>query len=114
MPLPPGVTLTQIDGGPSYYATSGYTHAAGWDDPGFFPVGIWLGVLAVQGDADRWADLAINTAFPLTPPSSLPLAASNVISVVQAIDSGAPVNGTPGPETTGLLAFDEPTTMSDW
>lgn len=45
MPLPPGVTLQQIDGGPTYYASNGFTYAANagfngmsWDDPRFFPI----------------------------------------------------------------------------
>jgi hypothetical protein len=49
--LPPGVTLRQIDGGPTYYADNGFTLAANvdatmtaagaksWDDPSWFPVG---------------------------------------------------------------------------
>ena len=51
MPLPPGVTLAQIDGGPTYYADNGFTYATqvdstmaaagakSWDDPSFFPIG---------------------------------------------------------------------------
>lgn len=40
-PLPPGVTLQQIDGGPTYYASNSLTYAvsAGWDSPSFFPIG---------------------------------------------------------------------------
>lgn len=53
MPLPPGVTLRQIDGGPAYYADNGFTYAStvdatmaaagakSWDDPSWFPVGCW-------------------------------------------------------------------------
>ena len=41
--LPAGVTLQQIDGGPTYYASNGLTYAAnaGWDNPNFFPIGPW-------------------------------------------------------------------------
>ena len=41
-----GITLQNIDGGPTYYATNGFTYAASttftgmsWDDPRFFPIG---------------------------------------------------------------------------
>src|SRR5262249_3419507 len=42
-PLPAGVALQQIDGGPNYYTNNGltYAHNAGWDDPNFFPIGAW-------------------------------------------------------------------------
>lgn len=38
--LPSGVSLQQIDGGPSYYCSSGFTDAcnAGWDNSSFFPI----------------------------------------------------------------------------
>src|SRR5262249_54429189 len=51
--LPPGVTLQQIDGGPTYYADHGFTYAVNmrWDDPNFFPIGIWDGTVRTQGDA---------------------------------------------------------------
>jgi chitodextrinase len=41
-----GITLQNIDGGPTYYATNGFTYATSttfngmsWDDPRFFPIG---------------------------------------------------------------------------
>src|SRR5579862_9048323 len=44
--LPTGVTLQQIDGGPNYYCSNGFTYACSstfngmsWDDPRFFPIG---------------------------------------------------------------------------
>lgn len=37
MPLPPGVTLRPIDGGPTWYADNGFN--AAWDNPAFFPLG---------------------------------------------------------------------------
>lgn len=38
--LPAGVTLQNIDGGPAYYSSNGFTNAAvaGWDSQSFFPV----------------------------------------------------------------------------
>ena len=64
--LPPGVTLQQIDGGPTYYASNGFTYAAnaGWDNASFFPIGPWLAFPPItQSDANRWIDLGWNTAF---------------------------------------------------
>lgn len=63
-PLPPGVTLQQIDGGPTYYATNGFTNAAakGWDGASFFPIGVWLAPLASQTVANRWIAAGWNEA----------------------------------------------------
>ena len=38
--LPSGVSLHQIDGGPSYYCSNGFSNAcsAGWDNSSFFPI----------------------------------------------------------------------------
>ena len=67
--LPPGVTLRQIDGGPTYFADHGFTYAVnmGWDNPNFFSIGIWAGTLSSSADAARWVDLGLNTAFGLGP-----------------------------------------------
>ena len=79
--LPQGVTLQQIDGGPTYYADHGFTYAvnAGWDNPSFFPIGLWLAPMLSQSDANRWLDLCINTAFMVTANSNLSLLRSNGI-----------------------------------
>ena len=54
--LPAGVTLQPIDGGSNYYADHGLTYAAnaGWDNPSFIPIGMWLPSLTTQSDANRW------------------------------------------------------------
>jgi len=54
--LPSGVTLQQIDGGPTYYASNGFTYAAnaGWDNPSFIPIDPWEDMLVTQSDANRW------------------------------------------------------------
>ena len=111
--LPPGVTLQPIDGGPTYYASNGFTYAAnaGWDNPNFIPIGPWLDMLVTQSDATRWRDLDWNTGFALTQNSSLSVAASNGISVVQAAQDGI-LPGT-GAETVGILTFDEASTYAD-
>ena len=106
-PIPPGVTLKPIDGGPNYYANNGFTYAAnaGWDNPNFFSVGVWQDMLITQSDANRWIDLGWNTAFNITANSSLSVAGANKIWVIQNAADGI-LPGT-GAETVGLLSADE-------
>lgn len=106
-PLPAGVTLRPIDGGPNYYANNGFTYAAnaGWDSPNFFAIGPWLDMLVTQSDANRWLDVGWNTAFAITDNSSLSLARTNGISVIQV--AGSPLNSGAGAETVGFLSADE-------
>ena len=89
-PLPAGVTLRPIDGGTSYYANNGFTYAAnaGWDNPNFFSIGVWLDFLTSQSDANRWHDLSWNTAFALTANSDPSIARANGISVIQSATDG--------------------------
>ena len=99
--LPAGVTLRPIDGGSNYYGDHGlaYAHNAGWDNPGFFPVGPFLAPMQTQADANRWLDLGLNTAFNITGNSSISLLASNGLWAIQSSDALLP--GT-GAETVGL------------
>jgi hypothetical protein len=105
--MPPGVTLQDIDGGPNYYASHGFSYAAaaGWDNPGFFPIGPWLAPMLNQSMADRWKDLGLNTAFGITGSSSLSLLRSNGIWLVAQLEGS--VTSQIGPETVGLIAADE-------
>jgi len=118
--LPPGVTLTQIDGGPDYYCSHGFTHAcaAGWDNPSFFPIGPWLAPMAFQSDADRWHDLGWNTAWSVdTNNASLALFTPNQLNLIiywEQIASWLPSQGgNLGPATVGIMAWDEPSTIAD-
>lgn len=108
--FPAGVTLQPIDGGPSYYGDHGFTHAknAGWDNPTYFPIGVWYASITGQGDADRWADLNMNVAFRTTGDTSNALLRSNGISAIESY-SETPDMGT---ETVGLLSADEPSTFA--
>jgi hypothetical protein len=110
--LPAGVTLQQIDGGPTYYASNGLTYAAnaGWDNASFIPIGPWEEFLVTQSDADRWIDLGWNTGFTITGNSSASLARSNGIWLIQ--DAGQQLPGT-GAETVGNLTVDEPSTFAE-
>jgi len=107
------VTDRAIDGGPSFYASNGFTYAAaaGWDNPSFFPVGFWLSSILDQQYVNRWLDLGINTAFGLTADSTLSLLRTNGIwAVMQYGDFGRV--GAPGAETVGLFPADEPSSYS--
>jgi hypothetical protein len=116
--LPPGVTLRDIDGGPTYYGDNGFSYAAnaGWDNPAFFPIGLWLPPMRSQADANRWLDLNINAFFLITGNSNLSLLRANGFSgIVQSNELSqilAGNGGSLGSETVGLLTRDEPTTVS--
>lgn len=114
--LPPGVTLQPADGGPSYYSDHGFTvaHAAGWDNPSFFPVGVWYGMILTQADVNRWKDLGLNTAFRCTSNTVMPLLQSNGLGALVSAYAGTLENPGMGSETVGLLAADEPSSMADW
>jgi hypothetical protein len=109
-----GVTLSPIDGGPHYYCSHGFTYAceAGWDNPSFFPIGIWYGTILSQSDVNRWKDLGINTAFRTTANTDLPLLRSNGLFAIVADDGSGPETPGLGSETVGLLSYDEPSTYS--
>jgi hypothetical protein len=111
--LPAGVTLKPIDGGPNYYCSHGFTNACndGWDSPSFFPIGPWYGAVYAQSDVNRWKDLGWNTAFRTTGSASLPLMKSSGLFAIVDDEGSAETPGM-GSETVGLLASDEPPTLS--
>ena len=115
--LPPGVTLEQIDGGPNYYSSNGFTYAAnaGWDSPNFFPIGAWAAPISTTSDAARWADLGWNTAWVPAHANQSVLQTAH-ISLVISVESGwtdyTNYGFTPGPETVGIETYDEPSTLA--
>jgi hypothetical protein len=114
--LPTGVTLRDIDGGPNYYCSHGFTYAcnAGWDNPAFFPIGLFLAPMLTSFDATRWLDLNLNAFWLITGNSSLSLLRNNNFhGVVQAGELTQILGGnggTLGTETIGLETADEPET----
>src|SRR6266480_6361460 len=116
--LPLGVTLQQIDGGPTYFADHSFTYAVnmGWDDPNFFSVGIWNGTILTQADVDRWNDLGLNTMVGFgpsyMPSSAFTLMQNNGISYIADVGdlSASPANL---PNLVGILATDEPNSFSE-
>jgi hypothetical protein len=109
--LPPGVTLTAIDGGPSYYCSHGFTNACngGWDNPAFFPVGPWWGSYV----ASTWSDIGWNTAFRHTGTDMAALNANGVFSLIASNDdTSGGFEDTIEPTTVGLITMDEPSCWS--
>ena len=107
--FPHGVTLRDIDGGSNYYGDNGFTYAhnAGWDNPSFFPIGLWLAPMLSQSDANRWRDLNLNTAYLLTANSSLTLMRTNGFWLVGNSPPDFASGTQYGSETVGLLSADE-------
>jgi Fibronectin type III domain len=102
--LPGGVTLHPIDGGSDYYADNGLTYAsnAGWDNPSFFPIGVWF---QHPLSGVPWNDLNINTicvCFPTDDPADAAAAGLWLVPSMQmALPAGI------GAETVGLMSYDE-------
>ena len=82
--LPAGVTLQQIDGGPTYYASNGSTNAVTWDGTIRRSSRLVLGSSSYssQTDVNTWAGLGWNEAF-IDGGLNLSLTASNGISVIE-------------------------------
>jgi hypothetical protein len=110
-PPPAGVTFAPIDGGPTYYASNGFTAAAaaGWDSPSFFPIGLWLSGIITQDDAARWLDLGLNVAIPPDGASDSNLLRANGIWAIMDGSAGTSsfLAGW-GSESVGILSQDEP------
>ncbi|XXY45995.1 DUF4082 domain-containing protein [Sorangium sp. So ce269] len=89
------------EGGPAYYGAHPYTDAAGWDDPAFFPIGVWFEGVYGQSDIDLDRDAGINTYVELTSSSDLALIRQNGMFAIAGV-SGK------GSETVGHMLTDEP------
>ena len=127
--LPAGVTLAAIDGetlptsttmSNNFYSRNGFTVTAnaacngltgGWDNPEFFPVGLYLSPVITQSDANRWLDLAITYQQNTPSNTVMSVLRTNLISCVQNFGQDGINTGT-GSETVGLLTYDEASTYS--
>jgi Ca-dependent carbohydrate-binding module xylan-binding/Calx-beta domain len=117
--LPPGVTLHQIDGGPTYFADHGFTYAVnmGWDDPNFFSIGVFNGTMRSPSDATRWNDLGLNTMVGLGPSpiqsGDYTLMQNNGISYLSVVGDQTAAGLSPSaPFWVGNITADEITTFS--
>lgn len=115
--FPAGVTLRAIDGGFNYYGDNGFTYAhnAGWDDPGTFPIGIFLGRMNNQADADRWIDQSMHAFWDIDHNNcQLSVCRSNSFAgVLYSGDIAALQSQGFGAETVGWETFDEPSTEAE-
>jgi hypothetical protein len=123
-PLPPGVALHAIDGGPTYMADNGLSNATasfiwngitynGMDDPRFFQIGPWNAYLRSSADATAWVNLGFNSGYTLAAPTTGQFglaAAAGLRVLVTGVYLGIITQnaGTPGAETVGIYPFDEP------
>lgn len=118
--IPPGVTLRQIDGGLTYYASNGFTFAAdasfnglSWDDPQFFPVTFFYAFF-YSGPTDVTSFFAegFNTSHNVTSPTNIATLAAAGVWIIEGVPGGTPENGTPNSAVVGFHD-DEPSALSD-
>ena len=100
--LPAGVTLRQIDGGPNYYCSNGFTYACSssfngmsWDDPKFFPIIDDYSFYPSNSTA-TFKDLGLNTTDRVTSDTDMSVLRNAGIWAI--LDS---LNTNYGPETVG-------------
>ncbi|MDG4764265.1 DUF4082 domain-containing protein [Solwaraspora sp. WMMD406] len=65
------------EGGPSYYANFPQAKASGWNNPGFFPIGVWYEGVYTQEEIDRDKAAGLNTYVMLTDQSDVSLIRRN-------------------------------------
>ena len=87
------MTLTQVDGGPKYYArfSDGLP-----SDPSYFPIGVWFESVTSQRDIDLDKDAGLNTYLALTANSDVGLVRSNGMhAIIQSFEftSAKALNG---------------------
>src|SRR5512142_2043004 len=72
-----GLPMIPWEGGPAYYASFPVARAAGWTDPGFFPIGVWFESVLTQADVDLDKAAGLNTYVELTSNSDIDLIRRN-------------------------------------
>ncbi|WP_216207662.1 hypothetical protein [Amycolatopsis aidingensis] len=90
------------EGGPAYYEGFPAAAAAGWTDPGFFPIGVWFEAVTSQQDVDLDKAAGLNTYFELTASSDPALIRENGMFALPS----AQLPGY-GEETVGWTLTDE-------
>ncbi|RVX46660.1 hypothetical protein EDD27_9552 [Nonomuraea polychroma] len=100
-----GLNLQRVpwEGGPSYYARFGAAATAGWSDPSFFPIGVWLESVVEPQDAPDDKAMGFNTYIGLTGTSSAQMVRDNGMAAL----THKPLAGY-GQETVGWVIDDEP------
>ncbi len=97
-----GLNLPRVEweGGPAYYRAHSYADQGGWDDPSFFPIGVWFEGTYSQADIDLDKDVGLNTYVQLTSSSNRALIRQNGMFTIWG-GSGS------GSETVGYMLDDE-------
>ena len=90
------------EGGPGYYARFAKADATGWDDPDFFPIGVWYEGVNSQQDVDQDKGAGLNTYVMLTDGSDLDLIERNGMYAMTT-ESRSDTGG----ETTAWIINDE-------
>ncbi len=96
----PGLPRIPWEGGPEYYGRWAATRP--WNDPGFFPIGVWLESVLEPGDVARDKAAGLNTYVGLTANSNAALV--RAAGGMYALAGGVPGTGS---ETVGNLLTDE-------
>jgi hypothetical protein len=114
-PLPPGVTLRAIDGGPTYYTNNGHTAAAtmGWDNPSFFPIGPAesdYSTAVVPSAVTAMNALGWNTLFTWNSINTTAVTANNISTIATA--EGAQYTGGIETNMVGIETQDEPSSYA--
>lgn len=94
-PLPAGVTITPVDGGPDYYGKFSPSLPSG---PNFFPIGVWFESVLATADVTRDKAAGINTYVQLTDDSDLALIRDQGLYALPSVTS---------PQASGYLLSDE-------
>ncbi len=90
------------EGGPAYYSSFARSNAAGWDEAGFFPIGVWYEGVYSQADIDKDKGVGLNTYVMLTNGSDMDLIERNGMFAMTT-ESRRDTGG----ETTSWLINDE-------
>jgi hypothetical protein len=90
------------EGGPQYYSAFAKPDSAKWDDPDFFPIGVWYEGVYAQAEIDKDKGVGINTYVELTEQSDMNLIRRNGM---HAMTSGVLKDA--ATETTGWIISDE-------
>lgn len=103
---PPSKPLSKVpwEGGPAYYKKWASTDRAGWDDPRFFPIGIWFAEVHTAEEAAKDADAGINTYVELTANTDMRVVREAGMWAVPSDNEGGLAHGS---ETVAWLVTDE-------
>jgi hypothetical protein len=115
--LPAGVTLQQIDGGPTYFADNGFTQAVnmGMDNASYFPIGPWYSTYndsVVPNTYSTWADIGWNFCF-YADSIDHAQALSRGVAYMDT-NGGSAITASQGSDSVMLMPQDEPANWGEY